>query len=147
MDEAFLGATQSDGAVILVGNKYSFNAPVGDANILAMSFIGIDNTDPEANVQSRPLENKHAVAPYILIKEGSAAATSTIKRMQINRKAANISHMVTMHQNFARLSTASTMGNPFVNLMKRSAKRELAPIPVRKVNAENGYGLHPYYSR
>ena len=147
MDKAFFGATEATGAVIIMGNSYGFNAPIGNVDILAMSFVGIDNTNPNANVQLRPLENKHAVGPYVLVKEGSSPAASAAKRMQINRKAANISRIVTMHQNFARLSSASAIGNSFTNLMKRSTRRELAPIPVRKVNAENGYGLRPYYSR
>lgn len=147
MTEAFFGATESSGAVLIMGNSYGFDAPIGDVDIQAMSFVGIDSTNPNADVQLRPLENKHAVAPYILIKEGSSAATSSVERMRIARKATDISRIATIHQEFARLSTASAIGDTFANLMKRNAPRELTPMPVGSLKVTTGYdnGIRAYF--
>ena len=146
MDEAFFGATEASGAVIIMGNTYEFNDPIGKADILAMSFVGVDKTNPDADVQARPLENKHAVAPYVLIKKGSPAATSAAKKMQLNRKAANLSHLATMHQNFARLSSASAIGNPYAKMLKQAIlSHELPAIQTdHTLNVGTDIGIRPY---
>lgn len=140
----FYGVMESSGAVFVLG----YQAKYGDETIefSASSYIGFDSSNPQQGI-FRDTENIHAAAPYILVKKGSSVAMSAVKRMQIGRKAANISRVVTTHQNFARLSTASAIDGSFTNLMKQSMQRELAPIPVRKVTAGNCYSLHTCYSR
>lgn len=118
MEDAFFGATEASGMVLIVGNTYEFTG-IGEADMQAMSLIGYDRTDENAQPLTRPAETTHAMAPFILVKSDPAAA---VKRLQGNRMLTNIARRTAAHNNFMRLSTAAVLGsaqpvgsrNPFV---------------------------------
>jgi len=106
MAEAFIGATDASGMVLVVGNTYNFNG-IGKVDMQAMSIFGVDKTDENADPITRPAETTHAMAPFILVKNDPAAAA---KRLQSDRTLANISRRAAAHRNFSRLSTAAVLG-------------------------------------
>lgn len=109
MSQAFYGATESSGMVLIVGNSYSFS--IGEAQMRAMSIMGIDNTNTNAPAVTRPLETSHAVGPFILVK--NTAAKASLQRARTGRTISALSHLASVRGNFARFSTAATLsGNP-----------------------------------
>ena len=107
MTQAFFGASEAGGSVIIMGNSYKFEDPIGVVDILSMSLFGIDKTDSEADPELRPLETTHAISPFVLVK--GDVSSSAAKRLQTERKIAGISRVSSTVDNFARLSTAASI--------------------------------------
>lgn len=128
MAQAFFGASEASGMVIIMGNTYNFSA--GNAEMLAMSIMGLDNTDPNANAITRPLETTHAMGPFILVKDTPAAAA--LKRVRAERTIAGLSHLAAMRNGFARFSTAAALSeNPV------AVQRVISRIPARQATGRS----------
>ena len=127
MDKAFIGAREKEGAVVIQGGQYEFTGGIGVVQILSMNFMGIDKDNPKGEAQTRPLETKHALAPYVLVK-GDLSASNARNRMQISRKAADIARVQATINTFASLSTAAAIGAP-----RHVAK----PTNIRQINGRS----------
>ena len=127
MDKAFIGAREKEGAVVIQGGQYEFTGGIGVVQILSMNFMGIDKDNPKGEAQTRPLETKHALAPYVLVK-GDLSASNARNRMQISRKAADIARVQATINTFASLSTAAAIGAP-----RHVAK----PTNIRHINGRS----------
>lgn len=125
--KAFIGAREKEGAVVIQGGQYEFTGGIGVVQILSMNFMGIDKDNPKGEAQTRPLETKHALAPYVLVK-GDLSASNARNRMQISRKAADIARVQATINTFASLSTAAAIGAP-----RHVAK----PTNIRQINGRS----------
>lgn len=128
MKQAFIGASEASGMVVILGSTYTFD--VGSAQMMAMSIMGLDNTNPQAQPTTRPLETTHAIGPFILVKD--TPATAALKRVRAGRTIDALSHLASVRSGFARFSTAATLsenGASTQRVIKQMATRQAAGEP------------------
>ena len=123
LDYAFFGATLEDGSVYIIGNEFNFSE-IGTVEMEAMGYVGLNSANPSSAPSVRPLETAHAMAPYTMVKAG--AATSSVKSARAARQMRDIAAAVSLQQNFARLSTAATLGFSKSKLLKQAVSGQRA---------------------
>lgn len=130
MDMAFYGAIL-DGTGIILGNKFKFEAPIGEVQMMAMSVFGLDRTDEDADPLSLANETIHAVQPFYLTKAG---ASTTARKGLSSLQKSNINRLVATHQAFAQFSKAATLGKPYKRLLELAQNMPIVfNGPARKI--------------
>ena len=121
----------SDGSILFIGSTFDFGDPIGEATMLAMSTMGLDTTDENAEVQLLANETIHAVQPFYLTKAG---ASTTARKSLSTLQKGNIKRLVASHQALARFSKAATFGDPYKRLLELAQNMPIVfNGPARKI--------------